>query len=74
MARFDLVVSSLAFHNIPTFEGRQQAIADFRETRRYGERLRELGMTDVVQHPLGWRFWYGGAWAATHLVSARKPG
>jgi arsenite methyltransferase len=85
---FDLVVSSLAIHNIQTPTGRKQAIneavrvlkaggrlmiADFRETRRYGEHLRELGMTEVVHHTLGWRFWYGGAWAATKLVSARKP-
>jgi SAM-dependent methyltransferase len=85
---FDLVVSSLAIHNIPNPEGRKQAIneavrvlkvggrlviADFRETRRYEERLRELGMTEVAHHTLGWRFWYGGFWAATNLVSARKP-
>ena len=85
---FDLVVSSLAIHNIRDPEGRKQAIneamrvlkpggrlviADLRETRRYGERLRELGTTDVTHHTLGWRFWYGGSWTATKLVSARKP-
>jgi SAM-dependent methyltransferase len=85
---FDLVVSSLAIHNIGNPEGRKQAIteaarvlkpggrlviADFRETGRYGERLRELGLTEVADHTLGWRFWYGGSWAATKLVSARKP-
>jgi len=40
---------------------------------RYGERLRELGMSDVTHEALGWRFWYGGPWAAASLVSARKP-
>jgi arsenite methyltransferase len=85
---FDLVVSSLAIHNIRNPEGREQAIdeavrvlkaggrlviADFRETQRYGQRLRELGMTEVAHHTLGWRFWYGGFWAATKLVNARKP-
>lgn len=85
---FDLVVSSLAIHNIRDPEGRTQAIteavrvlkpggrlviADFRETGRYGERLRELGMTEVAHRTLGWRFWYGGSWTATKLVSARKP-
>jgi arsenite methyltransferase len=85
---FDLVVSSLAIHNIRNLEGRKQAlneavrvlkaggrlvIADFRETRHYRECLRELGMTEVTHHTLSWRFWYGGSWAATKLVSARKP-
>lgn len=48
-------------------------IADFLETQRYGERLRELGMTEVTHHTLDWRFWYSGPWTATKLVSARKP-
>jgi SAM-dependent methyltransferase len=85
---FDLVVSSLAIHNIRDSEGRKQAIneavrvlkrggrlviADFREIQRYGERLHNLGMTEVTYHTLDWRFWYGGPWTATELVSARKP-
>jgi ubiquinone/menaquinone biosynthesis C-methylase UbiE len=85
---FDLVVSSMTIHNIQDPEGRKQAIdeavrvlkpggrlviADFHETQRYGERLGELGMTDVTQEALGWRFWYSGPWAAPKLVSARKP-
>ena len=72
---FDLVVSSLAIHNLRDREGYQQTIteavrvlgpggrlviADFRETRHYGECLRALGMSDVAFRPLGWRFWYGG--------------
>jgi arsenite methyltransferase len=85
---FDLVVSSLAIHNIPNPEGRKRAIteavrvlrpggrlviADFRETGHYGEHLGELGMTEGCHRTLGWRFWYGGPWAATKLVSACKP-
>jgi ubiquinone/menaquinone biosynthesis C-methylase UbiE len=85
---FDLVVSSLAIHNIRDSEGRKQAIneavrvlkyggrlviVDFRETQRYRERLHKLGMTEVTYHTLDWRFWYGGPWTATQLVSARKP-
>jgi arsenite methyltransferase len=85
---FDLIVSSMAIHNIPNAEGRRQAIheavrvlkpggrlvmVDFRETRCYGEQLRELGMGSVIHHPLGWRFWYGGPWTAPKLVMAQKP-
>jgi len=85
---FDVVVSSLAVHNIGTPAGRDQAIAeavrvlrpggrlmlaDIRATRRYQDRLAALGMLDVARRGLGWRFWWGGPWAATHLVTATKP-
>jgi arsenite methyltransferase len=85
---FDVVLSSLAIHNIQDSAGRKQAIneavrvlkpggkliiADFRETQRYAERLRELGMAQVSRRVLDWHFWYGGPWGATKLVSARKP-
>jgi arsenite methyltransferase len=85
---FDLVVSSMAIHNIGEPQGRQQAIeeavrvlkpggrlaiVDFRETGRYGEWLRELGMHEVSHHALGWRFWYVGPWTAPRLVMAQKP-
>lgn len=83
---FDVVVTSLAIHNIRDPKGRQQAlgeaarvlkpggrlvIADF-FTQRYGERLREVGMIGITRRGLGWRFWYGGPWFAVSLVSARK--
>ena len=86
---FDVVVSSLALHNIPSAEGRTQAIrealrvvkpggqlalADFRFTSDYVRDLREAGTTDVVESSLGLRFWYGGPWAATRLVRATKSG
>jgi arsenite methyltransferase len=87
-ASFDLVVSSLAIHNIHAPGGRAQAIAeaarvlkpggrlriaDFRATGDYATWLRERGMSDVTVRNLGWRFWYGGPWGATSLVSATKP-
>jgi SAM-dependent methyltransferase len=50
--RFDLVLSSLAIHNVPDPAGRDSA---------------------VTEHGLGWRFWYGGPWFATRMVSARHP-
>jgi arsenite methyltransferase len=53
--------------------GGRLLLADFRATQPYPERLRELGMAEVTHRSLGWRFWYGHPWAATRLVSARKP-
>jgi arsenite methyltransferase len=84
----DLVVSSLAIHNIPDADGRRRAteeayravrpggrvlVADFRATGEYAQTLRTLGATDVATRNLGWRFWYGGPWASTRLVTATKP-
>lgn len=85
---FDVVVSSLAIHNIPDAEKRAQAIreahrvlrpgglmliADFRHTPAYEATLRELGVVDVRRRDAGWRFWYGGPWSGTAVVEARKP-
>lgn len=85
---FDIVLSSLAIHNIPEAEGRAKAldeaarvlkpggwllIADMRQTQRYAEHLRELDMVEISHSTLDWRFWFGGPWGATRLVRARKP-
>ena len=87
-AAFDVVVSSLAIHNIPSNAGRAQAIAeawrvlkpggclaiaDIRATSRYIETLRGLGAAAVAHRRLGWRFWYGNPFAGTSLVTASKP-
>jgi arsenite methyltransferase len=84
---FDLVVSSLAIHNIHGSEDRASAIsqawrvlkpggriviADIRATRLYARTLERLGATDVTRRRLGWRFWYGNPFAATTLVTASK--
>ena len=86
-ASFDLVVSSLAIHNIPAKAARAQAIeeawrvltpggrlaiADIRSTGLYAETLRRLGATAVARRRLGWRFWYGNPFASTTLVTASK--
>jgi arsenite methyltransferase len=88
-ASFDLIVSSLAIHNIRDLAGRSRAIeqiaraltpggrvaiADLAWTRVYARRLEALGFIDVTRRRLGWRFWWGPAFPATALVTATKPG
>jgi len=85
---FDLVVSSLAIHNVKGRASRDRVIdeavrvlrpggrllvADIWATARYRARLLELGMTDVARRNLGWRMWWSGPWLPTHLVTATKP-
>jgi arsenite methyltransferase len=84
----DVVVSSLAIHNIKARDGRAHAIdeavrvlrpggrlviADIRAADEYAARLTELGLLEVTRRRLGWRFWYGGPWVAASLVTATKP-
>jgi len=87
-ASFDLVVSSLAIHNIPSADDRRRAItegyrvlrpggrlvvADIRTTALYADALRTLGAANVHRRRLGWRFWWGNPIAATSVVTASKP-
>jgi ubiquinone/menaquinone biosynthesis C-methylase UbiE len=84
---FDLVVSSLAIHNIRGRLDRAKAvaeawrvlkpggrllIADIRSTALYAKTLEALGAVTTTRR-LGWRFWYGNPFAATSLVTASKP-
>jgi SAM-dependent methyltransferase len=86
-ATFDLVVSSLAIHNIRSNADRRQAvaegfrvlkpggrmvIADIRATRIYEDALRTLGALNVERRRLGWRFWWGNPIACTVLLTAAK--
>jgi ubiquinone/menaquinone biosynthesis C-methylase UbiE len=86
---FDVVVSSLAIHNVSGAseraralreaarvlkKGGKLAIADIRHTRRYAGELEACGLKITERRSLGVRFWYGcGPWTATRLVAAVKP-
>lgn len=80
---FDFVTSSLAIHNIRDVEGRKQAlseivrvlrpagvalIADIRHAREYAAFVAARPDASASVMDLGWRFWYGGPFAATSLV------
>lgn len=84
---FDVIVSSLAIHNIPGRDGRAEAvresmrvlrtggriaIADIRTTGLYADTLASLGARNIQRRRLGWRFWWGNPIAATTLVTATK--
>lgn len=86
-ATFDLVVSSLAIHNIPSNADRKRAIsegfrilkpggriviADIRATATYADALRALGARNAERRRLGWRLWWGNPFAATTLLTASK--
>lgn len=78
---FDVVVSSLAIHNISRRAGREQAvgeavrvlrpggrllIVDVRGTRQHQAQLAGMGLGDVARRRLGWPF-------PAMLVTATKP-
>lgn len=87
-ASFDLVVSSIAIHNLRDAADRTRAIdeavrvlrpggrlviADIRATDDYAQRLRERGLVDVTVTGAGPRFWFSGPWQGVEVVQAVQP-
>jgi SAM-dependent methyltransferase len=86
---FDVVLSSLAIHNVSGAEERARAvreaarvlkrggtmmIADIRYTAAYARELEACGLSITDRRSLGVRFWYAfGPWGAARLVVATKP-
>lgn len=82
-ATFDVVLSNLCLHNIPSAEGRAQAcreisrvlkpggtalISDFQKTRAYAKTFREGGMTVERRWRLAWN-----VFPPLAIVRAQKP-
>jgi arsenite methyltransferase len=84
-ASFDLVVSSMAIHNIHPARRRLVAIdealrvlapggrlviADISAARSYQEHLAVRGVHATLRS-LGWRMWWGAPWLPTLLLTAQ---
>ena len=84
---FDLVVSSMAIHNIPENTERKRAITegfrvlkpggrmvitDIHATEDYAEVLQELGASNVERRRLGPGFWWGNPFVGATLLTASK--
>ncbi|WP_307805669.1 class I SAM-dependent methyltransferase [Streptomyces chrestomyceticus] len=83
---FDVVLSSLAIHNIKDAEGRRRAVAEAVRVLRPGGRLviADIGgsvpfyrdvldglpVSGVGVRSAGWRMWWGGPWMRTRVVTA----
>ena len=88
-ASVDLVVRSLAIHNLPGNDMRRSGRCRGRAGAASGRPpsssltsaspadmppgLRQCGMTGVERRSLGWRAWWGLPLIRTHVVTAAKP-
>ncbi|GMA25024.1 type 11 methyltransferase [Luteimicrobium album] len=84
---FDLVTAGLAIHNVPTAQGRADAVREALRVLRPGGRLVVVDISRVREYAtvaaaagahvetdrgLGWRLWWSGPWMATRLLVVRR--
>lgn len=83
----DVVVSSLAIHNIAGLDGRDRALREAvrvlrpggrlrivdQRVNRYADTLQAAGCVDVSVRRLDWRMWFGTPGDPLMLVRATKP-
>ena len=84
---FDVVTSSLAIHNVEDVAGRERAlseilrvlkpggaalIADIYHAQDYARFLARRPEASVQVRNLGWRFWFGGPYLPTRLVTITR--
>ena len=87
-AEFDVVLSSLAIHNIKGAAERERAIREAERVCRPGGRILIVDISQgaayagtlrqdgyqVTHRPVGWRMWFGGPWVAASVVRVDLPG
>lgn len=87
--QFNLVVSSLAVHNVKPKTGRLESLQEMNRVlqpggrlvivdlgftcQEYHEALRRLGFTDIRVTGNGYNGWWSGPWMPTLTLTARKP-
>ncbi|QBS40429.1 class I SAM-dependent methyltransferase [Nocardia sp. CS682] len=85
---FDVIVSSLAIHNIKAPARRAAAVrealrvlrpgghlvlVDIGRTGEYESTLSANGAETLTARTLGWQLWWGGPWTKTHALTAEAP-
>jgi arsenite methyltransferase len=84
---FDIVTASLSIHNVPSAEGRADAIreairvlgpggrlliVDISKVTEYKKSLDSLGIVPTTDTPAGWRMWWSGPWMSTRILIAQR--
>jgi arsenite methyltransferase len=84
---FDLATASLSIHNVPSRDGRADAIreairvlkpggklliVDISKVTEYKKSLDSLGIHPTADTPAGWRMWWSGPWMSTRILTAER--
>ena len=84
---FDVATASMSIHNVPSKEGRADAIreairvlkpggklliVDISKVTEYTKSLDSLGIVPTADTPAGWRMWWSGPWMSTRILTAQR--